>query len=76
MGDNDKNVILASEQVQRRNIEAIRDYSTDTRKGLREIEVQIKELKNLVHMQNNEIGDLRKQISLLQAKLYSGGPTG
>ena len=63
----------AFEEVSTQNIKTISEYTTETRKLLRDIEEQVHELKNMIVQRDKEITQLRQQTSLLQAKLYAGG---
>ena len=62
-------------EVNRRNILAIRDHAEITRTQLREAQLKIKELENLVLAQTNRIDLFQKQVQTIQMKLYSGGAT-
>lgn len=63
----------AFEQVATNNIKTISDYTTETRKLVRELQEIVKELKNLIAQRDNDINELRRQISVLQGKVYVGG---
>lgn len=58
-----------------KNLMAIRDYSTDTRKEVRNLELSVKELKGLIVQQNQVIQQLRGDLSRIMSKVYSGGKT-
>lgn len=62
-------------EINRRNILAIRDHSETTRGQLREAQLKIKELENLILEQKNRLDLFQKQIQTMQMKLYSGGAT-
>ena len=61
------------EQVTTNNVRTIQDYSTDTRKLVRELQEDVKDLKNMVAERDKTLGELRKQVSILQGKVYAGG---
>ena len=61
------------EDVTRQNVQTNIDFSNDTRKLVRELQTEVKALANNVVTQNLIIEELKKQIALLQQKLYSGG---
>ena len=63
----------AFEEVTTNNVKIIIDYTTQTRELIREAQESIKELKNLIVIRDSDIAELRKQVSLIQSKLYSGG---
>lgn len=67
-----KEVILASEEVQRRNIESVIAFSKESRRIVRDLETNVKALQNQVMTQNGTIENLQKQLSSIQQKLYSG----
>ena len=62
-------------EVNRKNILAIKEYTEITRTQLREAQLKIKELENLVLAQTNRIDLFQKQVQTIQMKLYSGGAT-
>jgi len=61
------------EDVIRHNVETIADYSTQTRAIVLKLSEEVKQLKNMIVTREAEIVELRKQLSLVQAKLYKGG---
>lgn len=60
-----------SEEVTRRNILAIKEYSEQTRELVREIEKR----NTTIEMMVSDIETLKKQVAALQVKVYSGGAT-
>jgi hypothetical protein len=58
-----------------KNIIAIRDYTKATRQMIRELENEVKTLKNLILEQKTQLDQKGEQIQALQIKLYSGGAT-
>lgn len=63
----------AFEQVTTKNVQTMIAYSTETRKLVREFEEKITHLTNLMLIQDNTIDELRKQLAIVQGKIYSGG---
>lgn len=63
----------AFEDTTTQNVKTVIDYSTQTRDLIRQAEKSIKELKGMIHTRDAEMQDMKKQISLLQAALYTGG---
>ena len=63
----------AFEETTTKNVKMIRDYTTETRKLVRDLELQIQQLKNLIVERDKQVGELRQQVSLLQSKVYAGG---
>ena len=61
------------EDVIRNNVLTIQDYTKQTRTLVRDLEKEVKELKNIIVMKDKEFTELRKQVSFIQAKLYNGG---
>jgi len=68
-----KEIILASEEVQRRNIITIQNYSKATRKIVRDLEDKIKIMNDMIIEQNKIIAQMRQQLSIVQGILYRGG---
>lgn len=58
-----------------KNLIAIRDYTKKTRTLLQENDKFVKELKNLVVGQAEEIKALKAQLAQLRISQLSGGPT-
>lgn len=63
----------AFEEVATKNINTISEYTRETRTLVRTLEERVHELKNMVAQRDKDIGELRQQLSLVQAKLYAGG---
>ena len=70
-----KEVQLASEEVNRRNVRAAVEYSNETRKLLRETEAQVEQLKGMVQQYKTELQQLRSQVTMLLVQKYNGKPT-
>lgn len=62
---------VMSEEVMRRNILAIKEYSEQTREIVRGIESCYSNME----MMANDIRAIKEQIAALQVKVYSGGAT-
>lgn len=75
MSDANKDIQLASEEVNRRNVRAAVDYSNETRRMLRQMEAQVEEFKKLCIQQKNELTQLKNQVTLLLVEKYSKKPT-
>ena len=61
------------EEVTTNNLKAVLEYSKNTRELVREMEIKVNLMENQVLEQNKLIDALKIQLSLVQAKLYSGG---
>lgn len=61
------------EEVTTRNVNTIKDYTTDTRNLVRDLENEVKQLKKLVMSRDEEFRGLQAQIANIQQKLYSSG---
>lgn len=73
MSDKNKEIVLASEEVSRKNILACVEHANATRKIVRVLEEHILTLQNTVLTFQRQIAELRKQLSFVQTKLYKGG---
>lgn len=63
----------AFEEVTRKNVLVIADYSKDTRRLVRELGDEIKNLRNTIMGKGSEIDLLKSQVANLQAKMYQKG---
>lgn len=63
----------AFEDVTTQNVRTNIDYSTATRKLVRELSDQVQELKGMVAARNGELIELRRQLGIVQGKLYQNG---
>ena len=63
----------AFEDVTRNNVKTVIDYTTETRKLIRETQETLVELKRMIAERDSQITQLRQQVSLIQGKLYNGG---
>ena len=73
MSAGDKEIVLASEEVNRKNILACVEFSNETRKLFRELEEKFNNLEGLVMAKDVEINELRRQLRIVQGTLYAGG---
>jgi len=69
-------IVLASEKVQRDNIQAVIQFAQDTRKIVRELDERVITLKNMIMTQQGTIANQQKQMAALQQQIYSGGTGG
>jgi len=65
--------VKASEEVNRRNIQMILDFTNETRKMLLEVRTWFDTLQNNVMNLKNEVDELRRQLSFVQQRQASGG---
>lgn len=63
----------AFEEVATRNINTILEYSKETRKLLRELEKKAGKMDETIRNQSGIIDDLKKQLSVVQTLIFSGG---
>jgi hypothetical protein len=73
MAAGDKEIILASEEVQRKNIKVAVAYGNETRKMVLELGKIVDALQNQLITQSNTIQQLRLQLATLQQQFYSKG---
>lgn len=73
MSAGDKEVVLASEEVQRRNINAMLEHGNETRRLVLELKKEVQQMKNQIIIQEKTITELRQLLASVQAKLYQGG---
>ena len=69
----DREVIRASEEVNRRNAESAIQFANNTRKMVLEMRVLFDTLQNHVMNQRSEINELRGQLANVQQELYARG---
>jgi len=69
----DRILAKASEEVVRRNILTMQDFTNETRKVVRELEDEVAQMKKQIRIQDEKFEELRKQFAAIQMKLYSGG---
>jgi t-SNARE complex subunit (syntaxin) len=63
------------EETTRHNVQAVVNYSEDTRKLVKELQTQIEMLQKTVLTQNGLINGFRTQLANIQTTLYAGGTT-
>jgi predicted nucleic acid-binding Zn-ribbon protein len=63
----------AFEETATKNIKTVVDYSTDTRRIVRELQIKVDSQDKQIVLLNQLINDLRAQLATTQAKLYKGG---
>ena len=73
--DKNKELILASEEVTRRNVIATVEFSQETRKLVRELEQKTIHLENQLLAQKTLLEEYRSQLSKLQQQFYLKGTT-
>ena len=69
----EREIVKASEEVTRRNVEMILQYTNETRKMLLEMRNLHDALQNKMIVQQKEITQLRIQLAGVNQKLYAGG---
>lgn len=72
-GDVEK--VKASEEVNRRNIQAVIQHSNMTRKMLLELKTIVDALQNNMIAQSKQLAEMRKQLAILQQEFYKRGTT-
>ena len=65
--------VKASEEVTRRNVQMILDYTNETRKMLLELRELFDALQNNVMNLRGDVSELRRQLAFLQQKAAAGG---
>jgi len=73
MSAGEKEIVLASEEVQRKNIIAMLEHGNETRRLVRDLDTQLQQQKEQIRLQDQTISELRNQIANLQMKMYQGG---
>jgi chaperonin cofactor prefoldin len=73
MNAGDREIAKASEEVATRNVLAAIQHSNETRKIVKELATILDALQNRVRVQNEEIKQLREQLSKLQQQFYLKG---
>lgn len=61
------------EDTVRNNVKTNIDFTNETRKLVRSLEIEVKGLSKLIVTQNIIIEELKKQLSILQQKMYNKG---
>ena len=73
MGAGELELRKAFEETTTRNVQMCIDYSNETRKNVRKLEINIKSLQNTVISRNEDIGLMKKQIAVLLQEKYKNG---
>ena len=73
MSAGEKEIVLASEEVQRRNIQSMLEHGNNTRTLFRDLEDKVNHLQEQIRLQDQTIAELRNMLSQLQMKMYQGG---
>jgi len=69
----DKEIVLASEETQRRNITTVIQHGNESRKMIKELVVIIDSLQNQVRTQAKLLDQMRMQLAAVQQQLYTNG---
>ncbi len=69
----EKELRKAFEEVTTNNVKAAVAHSNETRRLVRELEGRVQSLDDLIRNYDNTIDLLKKQITNLQIKMFSGG---
>lgn len=75
MAAGDKEIVLASEEVQRKNLKVAIQHGNETRKMVRELGAIVDALQNQIITQNKTVEQLRLQLANLQQQFYAKGST-
>ena len=73
MSSDNKEINKAFEEVIRRNITVMQDFTNETRKLVREAENKIAGLQQENRDLKHQMSQLRTMLANVQAKVYSGG---
>lgn len=63
----------AFEEVTTKNVKVMLEYGKKTREIVRECEIKINKLEEMLRINNETIQQLKLQLSSVQTKVYSGG---
>lgn len=66
---------LAKQEVNEKNITAIKDFAVSTRAEFRELQALVNGLKNTIEGLTIKNNQLEQQVRALQVRLFSGGST-
>lgn len=69
----DKEIVLASEEVQRRNIKTMIQHGNESRQMIRELTTIVDTLQNQIITMGNRIQQLNTQLASLQQQFYLKG---
>ena len=73
MSAGDKEIVLASEETQRRNITTMLQHGNESRKMIKELGAIIDALQNQVIVQGKQLQQMRMQLAAVQQQLYTNG---
>jgi hypothetical protein len=73
MSAGDKEIILASEETQRRNITTVIQHGNESRKMIKELGAIIDALQNQVIIQSKQLQQMKMQLAAVQQQLYANG---
>jgi len=73
MESGEKELRKTFEDTTTNNVKTISDYTKETRRIVRELEVRLNTANNMIINQNTTIDNLRLHLSNVQAKVFSGG---
>jgi len=73
MESGEKEMRMAFEEVTTRNVKTMITYSTETRQIVRDMQEKVDLVQAQLRQADEKINNLTRQLSIVQAKLYSGG---
>jgi len=73
MESGEKEMRMAFEEVTTRNVKTMIAYSTETRQIVRDMQEKVDLVQAQLRQADEKINNLTRQLSVVQAKLYSGG---
>jgi len=73
MSAGEQEIVLASEETQRRNITTVIAHGNESRKMINELRVIIDALNNQVMTQSKLLQQMRMQLAAVQQQLYANG---
>lgn len=69
----EKELKKAFEEVTTRNVKTVIEYSQETRKGLRSVELKVEKLESELFALRSVMEQFKIQLASVQTKLFSGG---
>lgn len=69
----EREIKKAFEDVTTQNVRTNIAYSTETRRLIRDLSKEVKQLKDMIAAKDIEFAELRKQLGIVQGKIYQGG---
>lgn len=73
MEPGEKELRKAFEDVTTKNVKTTVDYSTETRKMVRDLEEKVGKLEGMLQSQTSIIEAMRAQLACVQTRVFSGG---